>query len=61
MTKAIEIKFAADLKGFAVFVDGAAITKGYGLKENAVFKAKCDFPGEVIAVFKRNGDFQKNA
>lgn len=61
MTNVIEIKFAVELKGFAVHQNGVAITKGYGLKENAVYNAKTNFPGEKIAIFKRDGEFQKFA
>lgn len=58
MANAIEIKFSANLKKFVIVVDGVE-TKGFGLKENAVYQAKQDFPGAKVAVFKRNGDFQK--
>jgi hypothetical protein len=61
MTNAIEIKFVTELKGFAVHVDGVAVSKGYGLKENAVYAAKSNNPGAKVAVYKRNGEFQKFA
>jgi hypothetical protein len=61
MTKAIEIKFVAEDNGFAIFENGVAISATYKFKPNAIYWAEEKFPGEQIAVFKRNGEFQKFA
>jgi len=62
-TRTIEIKFSKDHKGFVIMEGGNLLTvRGlvtFGLKENAVYMAKTEFPGATLAVFNRNGKRSK--